>query len=276
MVLGIGGVTALDEMGIAPSVFHMNEATRLSAIDRVSPHARRLTFRRRPSGGQTTVFTTHTPCRLASTVFRDLVEILPELPAQTGLSFVSSLLTERTRKHDRIQYGALAMNFSSYINGVSKLHAEVSRRMWQASWPKVPIEEIPLASITNGVHTRSWISAEMSELYDRYLGIGWLEEAANHSFWSNVDDIIDSELWRTHEIRREKMISFVRQRLKEQYQRRGAPNDVKLVRKYQFGLSDDRSRGLHPLARNSDLPRRGRLKRILNHRGATDSPAKPP
>ncbi|TFH65791.1 MAG: glycosyltransferase family 1 protein [Candidatus Zixiibacteriota bacterium] len=239
MVLGIGGVTALDEMGIAPSVFHMNEGhSAFLAIDRVRRHMEKdgLTFREASLlVRQTTVFTTHTPVQAGIDRFpRELVEkyfrsYLPKL----GLSFGEfSALGQQNERENTTEFNMahLAMNFSSFINGVSKLHAEVSRRMWQASWPKVPFEEIPLASITNGVHTRSWISAEMSELYDRYLGIGWLEESANHSFWSNVDDINDSELWRTHEIRREKMISFVRHRLKEQYQRRGATaSDIKLV-----------------------------------------------
>jgi starch phosphorylase len=141
--------------------------------------------------------------------------------------------------------------------------------MWQASWPKVPFEEIPLASITNGVHTRSWISAEMCELYDRYLGTGWLEESANHSFWSNVDDIIDSELWRTHEIRREKMISFARRRLKEQYQRRGATaSDVKLVGEVLNSgyLTIGFARRFASYKRGTLIFRDvERLKRILNH-----------
>jgi glycogen phosphorylase len=278
MVLGIGGVTALDEMGIAPSVFHMNEGhSAFLAIDRVRRHMEKdgLTFREASLlVRQTTVFTTHTPVQAGIDRFpRELVEkyfrsYLPKL----GLSFgeFSSLGQQNERENTtEFNMAHLAMNFSSYINGVSKLHAEVSRRMWQASWPKVPFEEIPLTSITNGVHTRSWISAEMCELYDRYLGIGWLEESANHSFWSNVDDIIDSELWRTHEIRRDKMISFARRRLKEQYQRRGAtPSDVKLV-----GEVLNSSYLTIGFARRFASYKRGtlifrdveRLKRILNH-----------
>ena len=238
-MLGIGGVTALDEMGYSPSVFHMNEGhSAFLAIDRVRRHMEKdgLTFREAALlVKQTTIFTTHTPVQAGIDRFpRELVEryfrnYLPRLGVSFGEFFSWGQQNEREHSTE-FNMAHLAMNFSSYINGVSKLHAEVSRAMWQASWPKVPFEEIPLTSITNGVHTRSWISAEMSDLYDRYLGIGWLEESANHSFWANVDDIIDSELWRTHDTRREKMISFIRRRVREQYQRRGAsPSEIKLA-----------------------------------------------
>ena len=64
-------------------------------------------------------------------------------------------------------------------NGVSKLHGEVSRKMWQVIWPGVPVEEVPIGHVTNGVHFRSWISLEMNQLYDRYLGPTGVEEPAN-------------------------------------------------------------------------------------------------
>ena len=117
----------------------------------------------------------------------------------------------------------LALRLASRANGVSKLHGEVSRKMWQSLWPSVPVEEVPIGHVTNGVHFRSWISAEFNQLYDRYLGPNWREEPANEEVWSRVKSIPGEELWRTHERRRERLVAWARRRVREQRVRRGAP-----------------------------------------------------
>jgi starch phosphorylase len=116
----------------------------------------------------------------------------------------------------------LALNLSYRANGVSQLHGEVSRRMWQYGWPQVPGEEIPIGAVTNGVHPSSWISYEMSDLFDRYLGPDWSAQPADQTVWESVDNIPDEELWRTHERRRERMVAFARRRLLGHLERRGA------------------------------------------------------
>jgi len=117
----------------------------------------------------------------------------------------------------------LAIRLANSTNGVSKLHGQVSRRMWRAIWPDLPDAELPITSITNGVHTRSWVSPDMVQLYERYLGRQWEERPTDHSVWKRVDNIPDAELWRTHERRRERMVAFARSRLKRQLANRGAP-----------------------------------------------------
>ena len=117
----------------------------------------------------------------------------------------------------------LAFRLSSHCNGVSKLHGDVSRRMWQRLWPEVPADEIPIQHITNGVHFRSWISQEMNQLYDRYLGPHWREEPADNEVWDRVYSIPAEELWRTHERRRERLVVWARNWVREQRLRRGAP-----------------------------------------------------
>jgi starch phosphorylase len=108
-------------------------------------------------------------------------------------------------------------------NGVAKLHGVVSRKMWQKVWPGLPENEIPIISITNGVHAPSWISRDMAGLYDRYLGPRWREDAGEYGLWSRVHHIPDEELWRTHERRRERLVAFARSRLRVQLEARGAP-----------------------------------------------------
>jgi starch phosphorylase len=117
----------------------------------------------------------------------------------------------------------LALRLASYRNGVSKLHGEVSRRMWQPVWPGVPVEEVPIGHITNGVHFRSWISQEMEQLYDRYLGPQWRDEPSNGDVWNRVHEIPAEELWRTHERRRERLVAWARRRVRNQRVLRSAP-----------------------------------------------------
>ncbi len=116
----------------------------------------------------------------------------------------------------------LALRLAAASNGVSKLHGEVSRNMWQSIWPGVPVDEVPIGHVTNGVHFRSWISNEMNQLYDRYLGPQW-REAANGDLWKRVESLPGEELWRTHERRRERLVAFARRKLREQLARRCAP-----------------------------------------------------
>jgi len=94
--------------------------------------------------------------------------------------------------------------------------------MWQGLWPGVPEDEIPIDHITNGVHFPSWISHDMKELYDRYLGPRWRDEPADQSVWQRAERIAAEELWRTHERRRERLVAFARRRLRAQLERRGA------------------------------------------------------
>jgi starch phosphorylase len=115
-----------------------------------------------------------------------------------------------------------ALRGAAFSNGVSKLHAETSRKMWRELWRALPETEVPIRSITNGIHTRSWISHEVAELYTRYLGPRFLEKPGDFAVWDRVEAIPPGELWRIHQTRRERLVFFVRKRLKNQLQRQGA------------------------------------------------------
>jgi starch phosphorylase len=115
----------------------------------------------------------------------------------------------------------LAMNTAGYVNGVSKLHGEVSKKMWVSGFKNVPFDEIPIDYITNGVHTRSHISPDMEELLFRYLGEKFIMKPEDQSIWNRVENIPDVELWRTHERRRERLVAFARNRLRKQVMSRG-------------------------------------------------------
>jgi len=141
-----------------------------------------------------------------------------------GIS-METLLTlgaQEVNNRDSFNMAVFALKNSAKTNGVSELHKHVSRRMWQQIWPTLPEVDIPIEQVTNGIHIPSFISVDMSHLLNRYLGRKWAEDPDNVKVWERVNRIPDSELWRAHERRRERLVAFTRQRLQEQLIRRGA------------------------------------------------------
>jgi starch phosphorylase len=230
-MLGVGGFRALERLGIEPNVFHMNEGHSaflvLEWISRtMKTHG--LSFAEAKEAVAGLVFTTHTPVPAGHDYFGpDLVSrYLGRYAEEFGLSIDAFLGLGRRNPDDKFEEFCntiLALDTASYTNGVSKLHGVVSRQMWTELWPDLPVEEIPISAITNGVHAKSWVSQDMKELYDRYLGPKWREEPADADLWKRVNDIPLGELWRTRERRRERLVGFARRRLSRQLAARGAP-----------------------------------------------------
>jgi starch phosphorylase len=232
MVLGIGGIRALKALGKEPTVCHMNEGhSAFSGLERIRAMMEEqgidfATAREAVSAG--TCFTTHTPVPAGNDIFPN------QLIEHYFSGYLSQLRIDRNEflglgrqnprdPNEQFCMTVLAVRLANSTNGVSQLHGHVSRKMWRGVWPELPDAEIPILSITNGVHTRSWVSPDMMQLYDRYLGIQWEDRPDDHSVWKRVDHIPDAELWRTHERRRERLVAFARHRLKGQLRRRGAP-----------------------------------------------------
>jgi starch phosphorylase len=232
ILLGVGGARALEALGLEPRVYHLNEGHSVFlALERIrrEMETHGLTFAEaREAASAGLIFTTHTaapaghdhfPPELMNRYFSDYA-------GQLGLSFREFMtLGRRNPNDDTESFGltVLALRLACASNGVSRLHAQVSRKMWQSLWPGVPEDEVPIGHISNGVHFQSWISQEMEELYDRYLGPRWREEPAEQSLWARSSRIASEELWRTHERRRERLVAFARRRLRAQLERRGAP-----------------------------------------------------
>jgi glycogen phosphorylase len=232
MVLGIGGLRALRLLGIPPTVCHMNEGhSAFLALERIRliMEEQKLSFEEaREAVTAGNVFTTHTPVPAGNDIFAPgLIEhYLGSYLSQLKIDRNTLLGLGRQNSHDQSEnfcMTVLALRLANVSNGVSKLHGKVSRRMWRAVWPELPEAEVPITSITNGVHTQSWLSPEVAQLYDRYLGTQWRERPIDHGAWRRVENIPDAELWRTHERRRERLVVFARNRVKSQLKRRGAP-----------------------------------------------------
>jgi starch phosphorylase len=231
IVLGIGGVRALHRLGIAPHVFHMNEGhSAFALIERIRGlmETQRLSFEEaREAVFCSSVFTTHTPVPAGIDVFgKDLIAtMLGDYIRNLGISLETFM--ELGSHGDKgpvhsLNMAILAIKNAARTNGVSRLHQNVSRSMWSYLWPSVPATDIPIEGITNGIHIPSWISNDLRSLLNRYLGKRWTEDPDNIKVWEQIHRIPDSELWRTHERRRERLITFARKRLEEQLIRQGA------------------------------------------------------
>ena len=231
MILGIGGYRALRALGKTPRVCHMNEGhSAFCGLERIRlmMEEKQLDFATaREAVVAGTCFTTHTPVPAGNDMFDPkMVEhyfahYYPQLQLSLD-EFLGLGRQDPTDVNEPFCMTVLAIRLANVSNGVSKLHGEVSRKMWQKIWPELPETEVPITSITNGVHTRTWLSPEMSQLFDRYLGVQWEEKPTDHSVWKRVEQIPNEELWRTHERRRERLVAFARSRLKKHLKRRGA------------------------------------------------------
>ena len=209
------GLPRLHALGLQPTVYHMNEGhSAFLAVEHVRHlmELHNLNFAEaRELASASLVFTTHTPVEAGHDYLSDLMSrYFGEISHTLGLSQTEFLDLGRTHGAGDFCMTVLALRLASRANGVSKLHGEVSRKMWQSLWPEVPVDEIPIGHVTNGVHFCSWISAELNQLYDRYLGPSWREEPANSDIWSRVNSIPAEELWRTHERRRERLVAWAR------------------------------------------------------------------
>lgn len=230
IMLGIGGLRALEALGIQPAIYHLNEGHAafliLERIGRlISEH--NLTFAEAfEMALATNVFTTHTSVTAAIDLFPyDLIDrYFSNYYAQLRISRDELFpLARRSSDSQEFCMPSLALRSSAFANGVSKIHGQVSRSLWKSMWPEVPEHEVPITSVTNGIHIRSWISKDMATLFDRYLGSKWEEDPLDQEVWNRIDKIPDEELWRTHERRRERLVAFARRRLRTQLERRGAP-----------------------------------------------------
>ncbi|MFL7808992.1 MAG: alpha-glucan family phosphorylase [Anaerolineae bacterium] len=232
IVLGIGGYRALEAQGLRPVVYHMNEGhSAFLALEHIRQLmvAEALSFpEAREAASASLVFTTHTPVAAGHDYFTpDLMRrYLDDYASGLGLSsreFVDLGREDPGNESAPFCMTTLALRLAAHSNAVSRLHGRITRHMWHMLWPGVPEDQVPIGHVTNGVHFRSWISKEMNQLYDRYLGPRWREEPGDKTVWARAEHIASEELWRTHERRRERLVSFARRRLYEQLVQRGAP-----------------------------------------------------
>ena len=232
IMLGIGGVRALRAIGKHCTVFHMNEGhAAFLAIERIATtmQEQNLSFSEAHEFVMaSSVFTTHTPVPAGNDRFEPemIDEYLSSYYSKLGIGREAFLALGREKPTDKFEtfcMTVLALKTAYSANGVSKLHGEVSRNMWKGLWPTLPESEIPIGSVTNGIHTLSWVSDEMVRLLNRYLGIGWMDNPTSMNAWKDLEGIPDTELWRARERSRERLVEFARAKLRQQLLSRGYP-----------------------------------------------------
>src|SRR6266699_1243040 len=235
IVLGIGGVNALNALGIEPEVFHMNEGhSAFLALERIRRNVveKKLDFYSALQVvAAANIFTTHTPVPAGNDSFpREMMrKYFGSFATEIGLPFDEFFSFGQTRVNaaDPFSMTILALRLSRHSNGVSKLHGEVSRGLWKDVWTGVPSHEVPITHVTNGIHTKTWLAPEFLVLYDKYLG-DWEENLTNEDFWRRVIDIPDAILWDAHQKLKLRLVEFVRGRVKAQRERIGeSPESIR-------------------------------------------------
>ena len=232
LLLGIGGVRALEALGIAPSVVHLNEGHSAFAVlelmrqcmDRegttIDEAMRRVAGR--------TVFTTHTPVPAGHDRFPyDLIEEhLGPVREAMGMDphFLMALgRVDPDNASESFCMTVLALKISRRANAVASLHGEVSRRMWQCLWPGQSEDAVPIGHITNGVHVLSWLAPQMHQLFERRLSTDWVQRLGDASGMDGLNAVEDGELWETHQALKSRLLVFARRRAVFQAERRGEP-----------------------------------------------------
>ena len=237
IMLGIGGVNALSALGIEPEVFHMNEGhSAFLALERIRLNVvhRKLDFYSALQVvAAANVFSTHTPVPAGNDAFsREMMrKYFADFARELQVPFEEFFSFGQTRVNtsDPFSMTVLALRLSRHANGVSKLHGDVSQSLWKDVWTGVPVHEVPITSITNGVHTKTWMAPEFSALYQKYLG-EWEEHLTDEDFWRRVMDIPDTQLWDTHQKLKQRLVDFVRERVRVQRERVGeSPQSIRNV-----------------------------------------------
>jgi starch phosphorylase len=223
MVLGIGGVRLLRRLGVEPHVFHLNEGHSAFLTLELSREQteRGVSFDEAAANVRSRcAFTTHTPVAAGHDEFGAvLIESCfgGGYWQQLGLSREEFLNLGRVNAGDESElFGLtpLALRMCRSSNGVSRKHGEVSRELWNKMWPERRIEEVPITSVTNGVHAPTWVSPLLRSLFERYVGQEWTQVLHDSDAWARgVDSIPDEELWKVRGLQRRRLISFVRERV---------------------------------------------------------------
>ena len=224
IVLGIGGVRVLKAMGVDPAVYHLNEGhAGFVVLQRIRDFCEKgWTFEAAlDEVRRTTVFTTHTPVAAGHDAF-------PFHLVETHLAGAWGDLGPYREKffalghHDSgggpmFNMTALALRAAGAVNGVSQLHGEVTKQMWQSIWPGTPYEKLPIKAITNGVHVPTWMSSEIAALLEKHLGADWRDRHDDPALCDRVLEIPDEELWAARQALRAFLFGFIRERARQRW-----------------------------------------------------------
>jgi starch phosphorylase len=223
MLLGIGGVRLLRQLGVTPYVYHLNEGhSAFLTLELAREVIQKQQLKMSDAIAivkKQCVFTTHTPVAAGNDEFEAALvlrafggEYLKEL-GLTEEEFLVLGRVEANNKTERYGLTPLAIRMSRSTNGVSLKHGEVSRALWQKLWPDKNVVDVPITHVTNGVHVPTWISPLLRYLFEKNIGQDWEKKLREQAAWQEaVAGISDEELWLAHLMLKERLIAFVRYR----------------------------------------------------------------
>lgn len=224
LLLGIGGIRALKELGIEADLYHCNEGhAAFIGLERLHYYIneKNLTFSEALEIVRaSTLFTTHTPVPAGHDSFEeDMVRMYmahyPERLKINWLQFMGLGKINALNTHERFSMSYLAANLSQEVNGVSRLHGHVSKEIFSTLWPGYTTDEIHIGYVTNGVHLPTWASKEWKALYQKYFGEDFLTKQINKETWDKIYSVPDKEIWKLRNGQRKKLIEFIKHRMKE-------------------------------------------------------------
>ena len=263
LVLGIGGIRALDAAGLKPTVWHINEGhAAFMILERCREYvAQGLDFDSALElVAANTVFTTHTPVPAGHDIFDGalMARYFGHKVESLGLNMEQLLaLGSSPNNQGGFNMTALAMRGSRFRNGVSRIHGGVASRMAAYIWPQIPPEENPIGCITNGVHVPTFLAREWANVFDMRFGGGWRNELLNEEFWKHIDDIPDHSFWSLRQSVKAEMLAEVKRRLIIQHRRNGTSEA--LIERYTQYLSPQ----------DSDILTLGFARRFATYKRAT-------
>lgn len=230
MLLGIGGIRMLKQLDITPQVYHCNEGHgAFTLLERLRHYieSEHLGFwQARELVRSSSLFTTHTPVPAGHDAFEeDIVRIyLGAWAERLNLSweeFMGLGRIDKTHTDAKFSMSHLAVNLSSAVNGVSRIHGKVSQEMFAPLYPGFHADEVPVGYVTNGVHLGSWAHAEWKELFLKHFGKKYLEDVSNPEPWQKIHEVPGDELASIRTHRRSELIEFVKQQLQHEWPQRG-------------------------------------------------------
>ena len=231
IVLGMGGTNLLTRaLGLNPTIYHMNEGHSAFLILELMKNIikeKQVSFDvARDIASSKTVFTTHTPVPAGNDIFPlDLVDkYFKDFWPRLGLDreeFLRLGMKPSQILEPGFNMGILALKVAGKKNGVSKLHGAVSRELFGDVWPDIAANESPITYVTNGIHTCSWLSPKLKELYNKYLMPYWQDNIHEDKVWEKINNIPDKTLWETHQDRKEKLLKLVKDNTTQRLRRSG-------------------------------------------------------
>ncbi|MDP6490389.1 MAG: alpha-glucan family phosphorylase [Kiritimatiellia bacterium] len=231
ILLGVGGVRALLAMGFDPHVYHLNEGhAAFLGLGRIAHLVQSQGIDAKTAFevmSRTNIFTTHTPVPAGNETFpiAMLKPYFKALEPEVGVKASDAIRWGQAPgagAEEEVSMTILGMRCAHFYNAVSKLHGVVARKMWSYLWPDLPVEEVPIGHVTNGVHISSWLSTDIAALFDRYLGRDWRDHPGDENVVKRIDRIPSDVLWRTHELGRARLVRATREHGERQYKARNA------------------------------------------------------